>query len=428
MRHPVTVLFLLGACSGKEETEPGPQTTVTFDNEETADTSGEPEQDLTGMAGSIAIVHWGAGAYNEATYFAYGVFVDDDLGIDNLTTCLFVGGACVTEYPAVGDPPVETEYATIYTEDIQDAGDEVLAGDVTLSGNNNYGFRFYVGDVVTSLGGPGGITLDGDYAPYSGTADFVTPDELVLTAPDATAPIAVVPGQTIDLAWASPGAGGVYLEVVSFATPLAPDTIERLDDDGALTVAVDDLQFRQPFETKALLLSRIETSEVDAAGNTIQVQARSDQWIYLDFEDTTGWTELVDEASIADTCTDALLLPSIGAGQYYGDLSTFADDHDLGDYNPLTGYSSTGLDGVVPVTLLAGQTLTATYLQAYDSSIYLLDAGCDVNGALAGADSTFDGEEEVLTYVAPADGTYYLVADAWSPGYGTRFTLVVDIL
>lgn len=427
MNRVWTVVLVLGGCtSDKSETDTDPPTTDDGPTIETADTATEqPLPDLTGLYGSIALVQWLPDAYNEEANFTVGLFVDDDMGIVNLATCLLVGGQCIEGYPAVGDPGVEASDGAIYTNAINDVG-ELQVGGTTIQPDNSYGFAVYIADTA-GLGGPGGISFDGEYAPYSGTDDYVVPDTMDVTAPDPSQAVAVTTGGVVDLAWASPGAGGVFLEVMSAAGATVPDTVVHLDDDGAHTILVDDLGFRQPFDTKALLLSRIETNDVDAAGNTVRIQARSDQWIYLEFSDTTGWTELVAGATAAEACADAAGLPVVGPGQFYGDLAAFADDHDLGDGNPVTNYATAGFDAVLPVAMLAGQTMTATFRQDLDGSIYVLDAGCDEGEPLAGADLTLDGDEEVLEFTALSDGTYHLVLDTWTPDAGSPFSLVLEI-
>src|SRR5687768_166517 len=109
-------LVVVAACNGDKSDTTG--TRETDEPEiETADTATEPEPDLTGNAGSIALVHWSPDAFNtDEAYFAVGLFVEDDFGIDNLASCLFASVQCVDAYPAIGDPGALAVDGLIYQE------------------------------------------------------------------------------------------------------------------------------------------------------------------------------------------------------------------------------------------------------------------------------------------------------------------------
>ncbi|MFH1842561.1 MAG: hypothetical protein ABIF77_05090 [bacterium] len=80
-----------------------------------------------------------------------------------------------------------------------------------------------------------------------------------------------------------------------------------------------------------------------------------------------------------------------------------------------TGYTAAGTDAVYSIYLLAGETFTASQQGAHDSAIYLVtDCFDPLNSCVAGADATVNGEVETFTYVAAAEGWYYLVIDGYS--------------
>lgn len=87
----------------------------------------------------------------------------------------------------------------------------------------------------------------------------------------------------------------------------------------------------------------------------------------------------------------------------------------LADYSPAngcTGYQAGGEDAVWKIHLAAGQTLTATLTDAdYDASLYVLTDCTDMNSCVAGGD-----DPETFSYVATAEGWYYLVVDGYQVG------------
>ena len=415
-----TSLFL-PACGGDEEPADNTDTLITFegdDDDDRTDTA-VPLQDLTGQTSSITVIHWPPAVdFETGGYASAGLFTDLDGGIKNLSQCLLFGGPCVVDWPAVdASSTPDPDTAFLNAAAFYYVGDPIDVAGETLSIDPNYTVEVYFGE-PSNFGTNGGISLDGDFMPYEGSDDFNFADPMVATSPATDARLVVGPGDTVDFTWEPGTTGDVYLTI--------GDTIHHLADDGAHTLNIDDLGLEAPLATTSARLARMTHSEVDAAGNTLQVTTLSEQWYYLDYEDLAGWAELNLGDEWAETCTDALGLASIPVGQYYGDLTSMEDDHDLGDQNPTTGWATVGYEGVTAVDLVAGQTLTATMKQTVlDAAVYILDSGCDVDDPLAGADDTFNGEEEVVEYTATSDETVYLVLDGWFEG-GT-FSLVLDI-
>jgi hypothetical protein len=87
-----------------------------------------------------------------------------------------------------------------------------------------------------------------------------------------------------------------------------------------------------------------------------------------------------------------------------------------------TGYSASSNELLYSITVPNGQTINVTMTpdasNSQDSSLYILEACDDLDGAtcLAGADDTFGGEAETLSWTnnSGADMTVYIVADAYS--------------
>ena len=80
-----------------------------------------------------------------------------------------------------------------------------------------------------------------------------------------------------------------------------------------------------------------------------------------------------------------------------------------------TGYSAAGNDVVYSIYLTAGQTFTASQQGAHDSSIYVVtDCYDPENTCVAGADATFTGDVETVSFTAPSTGVYYLIIDGYS--------------
>ena len=100
-----------------------------------------------------------------------------------------------------------------------------------------------------------------------------------------------------------------------------------------------------------------------------------------------------------------------------------------------TGFMQPGPDVVYSLDLTATQAITVTLSNTaanYDGSIALLGPGattiCDASPiatCVKGADATFDGQTETFMYTAAADGTYYIIVDAFGPNEGGTFTLTV---
>lgn len=125
-----------------------------------------------------------------------------------------------------------------------------------------------------------------------------------------------------------------------------------------------------------------------------------------------------------DTCEMAeqygCMIERCTAGSFDG---TTADN--VGDYSPTnycTGYSqAAGKDEVYYMDLVAGDVCTFYYYGgSNDKAFYILTDCGDMNSCVVGADDP----EEIVGWVAPATGRYYLILDGYSASdQGAVYTL-----
>ena len=117
-----------------------------------------------------------------------------------------------------------------------------------------------------------------------------------------------------------------------------------------------------------------------------------------------------------DTCEGVIDLQVQGMTSFQVDLCQANDTFSPGEYGTsCTGYSAAGNDVVYSINLAEGETFNVTELGDHDNSMYLVtDCADPVNTCVAGADDTYTGDPEVITYTAAAAGTYYLIVDGYS--------------
>ncbi|HUU01105.1 MAG TPA: hypothetical protein VM425_06695 [Myxococcota bacterium] len=80
------------------------------------------------------------------------------------------------------------------------------------------------------------------------------------------------------------------------------------------------------------------------------------------------------------------------------------------DAETCTEWGTAGKDVFYSMELTAGQTLLAEINSTFDAALIILDA-CEAETCLAGVDSVFGNQTEILAYTAPSDGTYLLIVD-----------------
>lgn len=414
MRTALALAFVVGCGTDKDTTTVDTETVVV----PTGETGGPVEEDLTGNDGSILLRQFEDDARNSGGFVAVGLFLADDGGVLNTPGCLFFGDACLTDYPAVGySVDGESSFAWYYGADWLDAGQMITVGDTTLTDEFNGPVRYYVGYTSSFGPGDGAITLDGDLAPYAGTADFTYPSVVEVTSPDPSSLLVVGAESTaLDLTWTAGGVGDLLVA--------SGDRVLNLDDDGAESVPWADLglTFEGPLATAYVQVMRSTFADVDAGGNSVKVLAQSVQGVFVTYLDETGRTELIDGYNVAEDCESAKELAPLAPGSYWGNSTDNSDDHNMPLYNDLFGWDSQGNDKVVPVALAAGQTLSVTYRQATDGSVYILPDSCDVDDVLDGADFAYYIDLEEFDYTSSTDQVVYLVLDGYFLG-GDYLTL-----
>ncbi|MEN0067729.1 MAG: hypothetical protein AAGA48_36710 [Myxococcota bacterium] len=412
---------VLLACSGGDDMMP-----EDTDEGRTTDSAGPaPRDPITGAEGYVVLGQAQSSAatlgygYSDYSTYAFGVTFPDGGGYINLAHCLLLGSVCTDTYPASGavyDTPFD---GTRITSQNLDPGLIVAAG-VEIPYDNQQGIS--VGDGIAS--GAGDLSIDGgDLVSYMGSAVFeVLAGGIDGVTPDPMVPVGVSELDTLTFAWKPGSSGNLFLSI--------GERIYGLDDStGTFELPVADAGFPPvPISNSTVFLSRLTNTTVDAGGNTFHVESRVDQPFVIEYR-ASDLTTLVDGTGMANTCTLAQGLDALTPGNYGGTLADYENSQDLGDYNPITGYSSTGRDGYVRIDLQAGQTLEVAYSQPEgDPVAYLLDSACDE--VVAGADDTIVGGFETFTYAATADGPVYLTLDGWDgymnyPGeeFGFSFTV-----
>ncbi len=413
MKPHYFALLALFACNKEQAIE-------TDDTEDTEDTE-DVDIETTGIIGSVTMVHWPADARYDALGEANALFVADDHGVINLSQCVLGGSFCLDAWPST-ETPVDPDVDTDWFADAEkyDAGGAITVGGYTLNREYfNSGRIYYEGDGGEMLTGSGGLEWNGDLAAHAGTEDFVWAGAMTTTAPDATVEHDVGPGDTMDFAWETGGEGDVILRFGG--------QIYALEDDGAYTLNIDDATWTPPFDDRLVQLGRWTMSEADASGNMVRVLTLSEQWFYLNYADTDGWTEL----SPTGNCTAAGSADPLVTGNYYGTTDGLANDLDLGDENEWTGYQTRGADAVLPIAVTTGQTVTvhARLMGGLDISIYLM-GDCNTISTttiLAAADDVESNAFEDISWVSTVDGTVYLVLDGWDEDAGGDFTVELSV-
>lgn len=116
------------------------------------------------------------------------------------------------------------------------------------------------------------------------------------------------------------------------------------------------------------------------------------------------------------------------------DLSQFDVDLADGGYTNVsamgsggcTGYSTNSPDAFYKIYLTAGETFTATEDGSCDMAFYLFtDCADPFASCVAGSDLCCSGTQEIITYVAEADGWYYVGVDAYTSA-GCLVTVTID--
>lgn len=363
----------------------------------------------TGVYGSIFVVDRLPAVYAGLPSEGWGIFLDEDLGVSNLAECLFVGPPCLAEPGSPGHEPEQVRIETV--PETVDAGPRIRVGAEWLVQAESTSGPVYNGP-ATAFDVPAQLGWDGALAGYWSDAGFEPPGGLTGLSPSPGTVTRLGPDDDAEFAWDPGGPGDLALRWPGLAT------IEHrpIADEGTAALTPAELGMRPPLDATWVTLTRTARTEIDV-GNRVTVEAAREQWLYFDYEDTDGWTDLTGSPSLTDTCGGSTVLPD---GRYYGSLRTRGNDLDLGDGNPYTGWATPGSDAVFPVDLADGDTIEVTFRQVWlDAVVYVMDAAC--GEVLAAADLGFESEEEVLVFTAPDPGRYHVVLDGIESG--ERFAL-----
>jgi hypothetical protein len=127
-----------------------------------------------------------------------------------------------------------------------------------------------------------------------------------------------------------------------------------------------------------------------------------------------------------DTCETAIDLQEQGLDSFQVNLCLANGDYSAPS-GGCTGYTSAGNDVVYKIYLAAGESFVATQTGEHDSSLWLVtDCSNTAGTCVAGADATFSGQTEVLSYVAGSAGWYFLIVDGWGTGACSLTTVTID--
>ena len=129
-----------------------------------------------------------------------------------------------------------------------------------------------------------------------------------------------------------------------------------------------------------------------------------------------------------DTCATAIDLQEQGLASFQVDLCLANDDYTAGVHPAsCTGYTSAGNDVVYKIYLALGETFMASESGAHDSALWLVtDCANTAGTCVAGADDTFSGDVETISYIATAAGWYYLIVDAYGTDGCGLATVIID--
>jgi hypothetical protein len=361
-----------------------------------------------------------------------GLFVEDDLGIENLVQCIaFKESAwCADRLPTQdGDYVVAEDYEDeMLTELVAlDIGPEIhlgpySAGPYELGSKNAYfrsdlyGIDAPVGAVDLSFGDE-----DSRWGAFVGEDIVIVPDQLLLTQPPVMDYAMFEAGKPVELRWEPGTDGEVYIAVLNWKE----DRLYRVADTGAFDLDLDDLQL---FDGDAveIRVGRWGTAELDHGGHELTVHYQRDQKIFGAYHDFGGRTEIEPP----NTCAEAGAAPLLEPGNYWGDLAPLTNTQGPGLINSCTGFPAIGADAVFSIEVQHDEILDISYqLPQGDASVYLLETCGNPQSCLTGADTWvgIGSSAEEITYHNQTGGTEVLtlVLDAaiWT---NSVFTLDLD--
>jgi hypothetical protein len=120
-----------------------------------------------------------------------------------------------------------------------------------------------------------------------------------------------------------------------------------------------------------------------------------------------------------DSCANAIVVDAFPFTDTDVEISGYTPKFQYESQTSCALYGSGGKDVIYQVDLTAGQILTATAQgsEGYDVLIHLANSctpsPVSTDACEVGADETFKGEAETITFTATQAGTYYVLVDHW---------------
>jgi len=136
---------------------------------------------------------------------------------------------------------------------------------------------------------------------------------------------------------------------------------------------------------------------------------------------------------LPSNCTDSDAWPVYGTMglSMFGTLDGMAGNISLANGNACTGGTTSGIDAILPIELLDGETIDVNYTQIQgDASVYLAGTCVDPEGTcLAASDNGADGVQESLSYTntSGATETLRLYLDCFDGQFCSDFSMTLSI-
>lgn len=404
-----------GSASDKDAAADGDSdgdTDVGADTEDTDEVNGLGE-------GSVAFLHRDLPDAGDTIDLA-GVFVDDLGGMGNVAECTFLSASdCWQGLPAVGEV-INVAQLVFDSEnaDYYDVGDSILLGSLEAHRfvSATIGWTFYRSDPETEFdsGDSVGLELSGAFGDYQGSDDLVLPERLDLTITnpsDRSHQIILRDGAPASIQWTPGNADAMTIAVQGQVV----NRLIGIEDNGAVSLDPADFGFATLPEGLELELSRWTQGESMAGANPVHLTGRSAAVMRGVYVPESDRVLLVPYES----CNDASVGVDVPPGLYEGDMNPFEDNHTALDEG-CTGAApgGNGPEGVLPVTLQDGQSLTVKYrVFREDAEIYLLAGGCSQSCEAVADVVGVDSQELLYWENTSGEATRVFVVldgDAWT--------------
>lgn len=158
--------------------------------------------------------------------------------------------------------------------------------------------------------------------------------------------------------------------------------------------------------TKMCAGNNLETCRADGSG--------------FDTEMCPGSCDTLANECSGNSCASPVVITT--AGQYTGDTGLFTDEYDPSAASCVN--RAPGNDVIYQINGTPGDVITATMTSSFDAVIYAVSDCSDLNTCVAGQDS---GNPESITFVLPATGSMFVMADSYTTSANGAYTLDVTI-